>query len=593
MPTINFTQFPDPVDTIPNNDVLVGYSRVNGIDVETKFTIPSLANTFLVNAGLSTRTHQIRMLAEQYLDDSYSMAAVTNKEEVICWGQNLNLSVGDRYYGKFGGGYPAAPWIDVVKPIIIPFMEGVPRDEHQRVYDLKANGKAIVQFIWNKGSAIVRLNDGTVWYKGLIGSNRCVGFDSSELPAESSITTYTAEYVSSAFYKIPTIVNARHITCLPVTTGLNSVFAAITTDNDLLLWGEGVTTSPLFGAATFKSAQPQNVTSGTTALRNQVRHVLLTGDLTGNHTLSVITTTNQLWCIGYNLLGCQGNKTILNTTSWTQAFYNTVGNTTVLVDNALKFVDANYTRGKYLGYISTIIGSSPNTYNNIYMSGTEIALMLSNTTSVANAALSYFKSVGSSANGDEFAYAFVNPNSTMLARTQGGQVWSSGKNTHGEGGRTAGNTFYLGPTLAKVNYKQPNTSNATSPWGSAGGLSAVSLHFDRSTVGVTTATTGNASAVVSTDLAGKKVIHVAGNRTLASASTSFLVNDPFFRQLNFPENVSTANYSDVMLGTNVGHTGHVFTFIRTEIGRTYGYGYSFKGLLQGNDGWHSTPMVVF
>lgn len=361
MSTINFTQFASPTDSIPNNDYVVGYHKVKisggeTIDQEAKWNFYKLSSEILPQSGLGSRLHQIRMLATKSFEHTFSCAAVTKAEEVICWGRNANVSVGTGHpfnqgHIKFGAGFSASNKAPAWQPVVVPFLLGTPESPQQQVYNLQQAGLRIEQLWWDSWGAFCRLNDGSVWVKGLLGASRDNGLDSSvQVPDTLGTQPWNSHYFSSGFYRIPAArftigggsapLSAAYIAQFPI--GLNSkpmgtnavqaatfghIYQVIDQYGDLHLFGCGHPLSPLFGSqGKYFDQQPQNITYDVPALQQNIREVQITGNILArppssagvgngisvstNHTLRVITKDNKIFSRGFTGFGNLGDGII-------------------------------------------------------------------------------------------------------------------------------------------------------------------------------------------------------------------------------------------------------------------------------------------
>lgn len=597
MPTLKFTDFETPADVVPNNDYVVGYNKINGVDREAKWNLYKLASEVLPNAGLGTRNHQVRKLAKVNFEGSYSMAAITRREEIVCWGSNIQANpapanaarslVLDNQYTKFGAGYTSVDKAPAWQPIVIPFMSGNPGDVNQDILDLQLLGLTVVDLIWDEWSAMARLSDGSVWLKSIIGRYENVGHNQADMPVSG--------YFAACFYKIGNwdlssgeTMNAKWIDSFPMFTPIvGGLWMVIDQNNDLHLWGETTTGPAAPGysvwpgdAAKRNSATPVNITrsSNNPDLVGKVRYAQMQGDPQFcNHSIQVITTENKLYSIGYNAKGNLGLGNLLNQSTWVQSQYKVnAGATPVPVDNAYKFVTAKY-EFHITGYLSTI--SQVNGGNNLFLCGTnenagELMSTASPTPSAANA---YYASPLASPDGDPFEQAFINNAFTCVVRTRYGKVYSAGKNVSGEAGRgvfdinNTSASLALGATFSRVTYKVPGTTSSTQ-FGNTGALSAVDMSFCSSSQ-IANATALKVKTPPMTGWPnGKYQLYIAGAYTFTSQFNSFVTRDSVFRLFPLKESIN-----EIHVGGTIFENNHFI--IHTETGRTYGVGFGPNGLI--------------
>lgn len=607
MPTLNFTQFSSPTDTVPDNDYVVGYNQVNGVNVEAKWNIRKLASDVLPGSGLSTKNHQIRKLARQNFEASHSMAAITRKEEVICWGNNTkanpyeytaagytmpadrNLLTNNRYT-KFGAGFESVDKAPAWQPVLIPFMNGAPSAENQDVLDLQAKGLTIVDLIWDEWAAMALLSDGSVWVKSIIGKQEFVGWDRTTLSTQS--------FFSAAFYKVTrwdlnsgetNIIASKIETfpmCAPICGGL---FLALDQFGDLHLWGETsrwpVADWTLWpgGGSQSTSDIPVNITkSGNVSIAQKVRSFKISGDFHNrNQSIQIITTENKLFGIGYNRSGILGTATTgvpANHSNWTQAkFIDADNNDTVtFVTNAQSFVTgSNYFMS---GYLST----ASNNKNRLYLAGTnEILSDLSSIASVTPAeANNVYRGATQSGTNDLFVQGFINDQFTCVIRSEKGRIYSAGRNNAGEAGRSGAGSIptgqtstYVGPTFAAVGYKPSYEDSLTIPGYTSSsvvnfgtGLSAVDLFQ------CNTSKQYNTTGIKVVNSQGKYQLYLAGQYTFTSQFTSYLPRTSTFQLLPIKESVD-----QVAIGGDVSSAN--YCIVLTNTGRTYGVGYGPNGLI--------------
>lgn len=591
MATINFTQFATPTDTYPNNDYVVGYNRINGTNVEAKWNLYNLATEMLPRSGLSTRLHQIRMLAHRNYEATYSCAAVTRKEEVVCWGQNAYGTVGtsvpsDQQHTKFGAGHKSTTRASAWQPVLIPFLVGQPNDPNQDIYDLQKNNLTIAELHWDQWSSIARLSDGSVWIKALLGSTRNNGIATSSQPSPTS-----AHFFSAAYYKISiwTVVGngsnmiAKAVGSCPVGSTVNGgIYWAIDQNDDLHIWGEGVAGTNVFNGQATQSI-PINITNSDDSTKQNVRHARIVSGGVGTNeiTIQVITKDNKLFSLGSNRFGIFGNKTTTGATSWTRGRYKTInqaGATENLIDNAQSFVDSAY-QANVAGYFSIADGSNTNRificgHNKSNGSSTATMDLIAidgvaqpTTPSAASGARCVYVPIGSiSSPNDMFNNGFINNSLTLVVLTSKGYVYCAGKNGQGEAGTTNGGSILLGAAVTPPIFKKDGNSQVYTFGDPAGGLSAIDVYWDR------TASTDQCTAIKAVNAAGKSQVFLAGYRTFANQYQSFATIDAVFRLLPIKENIT-----DVLLGGDP--IQHQYNIILTDTGRTYGNGYGPHGLL--------------
>ena len=631
MPTLNFTQFGAPTTVIPKNDYVVGYNYVNGTNIEAKWSMEKLAQTALPNAGLGSRLHQIRKLARVNFEGTYSMAAITRREEVVCWGNNVRSNPKtpantpgagrsaiplNNQFTKFGAGYEsvhkAASW----QPVIIPFMSGTPGQagaENSDLVDLYGLGLTIEDLIWDEWSAMARLSDGSVWIKGLVGPQEHIGFAPGDMPANENQTHYT-----SAFYKVTNFdthisgaLVATHIETLPRGVPVcGGLFAVIDQYNDLHIWGRmyagGAVAYSVWPGAPTATVQttPVNVTkSASVDIRQKVREVKLGGDISHFHVIfaQIITTENKLFSIGYNEKGNLGTGeanlvgtapiTNWNKVNWTAAKYqNPDDDNIILVENAWKFIDSKY-NFHFTGYIG--LSSLSTGVNRIFTTGSNenvgtnvnAVALFPNNVSTTTAVNCYYTSRGTSGGYDPFIKGFINSDHTLVAITRQGAVYSCGRNTKGEAGRTA---IPANSQLVKVTYRAPYGSGpvSTPQFGQAGQLSAVDVHYCCTTqAGLPS--DGHITALTVAHPDGSRQLYVAGKFPYTNAIRS-TAGDSTFRIIPIRENVQ-----EVYVGGTLGSAE--FIMVHTREGRTYGIGKGPHGLLGDSASMYvpSAPTLVY
>lgn len=623
MGTINFTQLPESVlsqDWTPNNDYLIGYSNVNNQPREYRYSLLTLAQETLPSSGIATRLHQVRKLATRTHLGSYSMAAITRREEVICWGKNKQESApsgsglsNSNLYTKFGAGLnnKVATKASVWQPMIIPFFTGTPSrtDFTTDIYDVKAAGLVIEELIWSEHFALALLSDKTVWFKGFVGDGQFCGFN-------TQITVDPKEaYFTSGFFKIdsfPAGTKIAKIGALPMPKPgyWGGLYYAVA-DNDgainngmsgpLYIWGQmpfketnvkpRATYDPKFPG----QVVPFDVTSAHTLFTNKrIMDVQLVGGggsekstLPTRATLQVILDDGSLLSVGSNMFGNCGLgssvKPAAEVDVWAEATYvpnfpRTSSTSIATVKVAQEFVKT-LMQNNVCGFIS-----KPNTdgdtgnVNRIYFSGTNIKThntkgsfgrvhqLVEVDGNTASAANNFFKCYAKSEPSNPFRKAILTNDLTCVAITQRGQVWSAGNGTSGCGGGSwVSPDVWLGTTFFKRTYKNKSL-NSSSSFGADNCLSAVDLYFDPATF------IGNCVGIKARNTVNKYDILFAGTNTFCNINQSFEnAKDFSFRVFPLSDDfLPFEEQGDVVIGGS--YTDHLWTLITTKSGRTYGVG---------------------
>lgn len=612
MPTLNFTQFSAPATIKPATDYVVGYNNLNdGSNLEARYSFDQLAAELLPKSGLGTKMHQIKKLARMNFEATYSMAAVTKREEVICWGQNikqnpfLNVApyniaarniASDQQYTKFGAGFPSFDRVPHTAPIVIPFMRGLPTDNNQDIINLQEAGLTIEDIIWDQWASMARLSDGSIWVKALLGPNEAVGFNPVDMPSTT--------YFSAAYFKIPdnffvltagSTLSALAIETLPKGRPIcGGLFLVLDQNYDLHLWGSTSGTSPGYSLwpgdpTKFQATMPVNITKDFVDLRNNVREFRVCGDMSnlGVEFIQVINRQNKLYSLGYNGNGNLGTgedtaytAATWNKSNWTQSRYLDPdnGNVKTFVNNAWKFVHGKF-NSWHTGYLS--VSSSVDGSNRIFVTGQNelgtgtnlYPAAIGATTPPVGANVYAVAPGGTSSNWNPFVKGLITGDHTMILLTKCGSVHSSGRNKWGEAGTTA-----VGPTLNRVTYKAFGV-NQTPHFGQQGQLSAVDVYTCNDSV------EANITGIKVLNPNGKTQLYLAGNYCFTTQNNSFAIKDSTFKLFPLKENVV-----DVRFGGTI-NTNH-WHMILTDTGRTYGVGFGPFGLISESSSLQSTPNVT-
>jgi alpha-tubulin suppressor-like RCC1 family protein len=628
MPTLNFTQFGQPTTVNPTGDHIVGYQNNNNVSQEARWSLEKLATDILPTAGLGTKQHQVRKLARINYEGTYSMAAITKREEVICWGQNVKSTpfisdyntaqykpreITSKFqYTKFGAGFESVDRAPAFQPTLIPFVNpaATPKTENPDIYNLQQNGLTIVDLIWDEWSSLALLSDGTVWIKAAFGELENNGFFSTDMPSRP--------YFGSAYFKIKNWnlttlgadLSAARIDSLPKAPPVTgALYCVLDQNGDLHLWGETTRLTPAYslwpGSPNKASAPtPINITKDNPNLRGKVRDFKLGGDIATNATynwvnpagtgaavtngqehLQIITTDNKLFGIGFNATGVLGTKettalttsnfNLWNKSDWTQAYYKDPSDNVVkLVDNALSFLHSKHNIF-FSGYI-TVPSAGSNRINQIYVTGTNeydaagsvFNQGLGQSNSVAMSIdNTYYKLVSNSTTGDPFAKGFINGDHTLVCLTERGQVYAAGKNKSGEAGTRSATPAPIGAIAQPVSYQPMGALNAIA-FGTPGQLSAIDCYYCVSSIN------DNITGIKTKAPNGKIDLWVAGNYTFAGVGDDVNPKNNTFRLFPVKENIK-----EVVHGGTLGQ--NQWTMILTDTGRTYGVGYGPFELIAG------------
>lgn len=694
MPTINFSQFPTSLPTTgwsPENNYLVGYATINGQNVEQKYQMSTLVSDSLPGAGLGTKLHQIRKLAKRTAETTLCMAAITKREEVICWGQNFRIPVQSAWklqqnnlYTKFGSGFNtavtsrAAVW----QPVVVPFYSGTPspNDNSVDIIDLQKEGLTIVDLHWNEHYAIALLSNGTVWYKGFIGPKTNTG-----LGADIGTLAEADSYFTSGFFEIrklrektssidPNLVplgkRIVKIMSLPVDIApqWGGLFCAVADDKTpttleamtgpIYVWGNmpgnigsDAQALPIAGKSSPSStdirrmgsawankdvpglSEPSDITSGIDIfIGRKFRDVKLSGGgwvATGDRrltdaTVQVIDDWGRLWSLGSNKNGICGTGTSVTTafkhhTNWAQAYWHQDFNPTDLLTKdpvaplaligatqaqpnlpgAKKFLSLGL-QNNVSGFISTPFTIAGQNVNRIYLSGTnremgnnaELIYMNTNVTNWVNTATrsnNVFRAYAQSEADNLFIKGVITNELNCIVITQKGQVWSAGDGRSGGLGRTitpgpnSKIPSFVGPTFAKVTYKNKNNTTS-STFGGTNNLSAIDIYWDDTafTNGCVGIKVLNSPTNLGYD------VYFAGSRTFANINQSFGTGTGFvdftFRCFPISDGLSPGvDLDDVAIGGFAN--GHLWTIVLTKSGRTWGVGRGNHDFLFSTEPW--------
>jgi hypothetical protein len=694
MPTINFSQFPTSVPNqgwSPQNNYLVGYATINGQNVEQKYNMSTLVSDSLPGAGLGTKLHQIRKLATRTAETTLCMAAITKKEEVICWGQNFRIPnvsgwklQANNLYTKFGSGFNtavtsrAAVW----QPVVIPFYSGTPNptDNSVDILDLQKLGLTIVDLQWNEHYAIALLSDGTVWYKGFIGvkTNTGLGADIGSLPEGDS-------YFTSGFFEIRKL---REKTSTVDTVGLvpmgkrivkimslpvdiapqwGGLFAAIADDKTpttlesmsgpIYVWGNmpGVIGSdaqalPASGKASPNStdirrlasawsnasvpglSEPVDISFGFEPFVNRrFKDIKLSGGGwrdTGDRrltdaTIQVIDDWGRLWSIGSNKFGVCGTGTNSATafkhhTNWSQAYWHQEVSSNMFTQDpgapialigatqaqpnlpgAHRFLSLGL-QNNVCGFISTPFTVAGSMVNRIYLSGTnrevgnnpELIYMNTNVCNwvgTSTRSNNVFRQYAQSEADNLFIKGVITNELNCIVITQKGQVWAAGDGRSGALGRTiipgadGKKPTFVGPTFAKVTYKNKNNTTS-STFGESQNLSAIDVYWDDTAF--TNGCIGIKVLNYPTSLGYDA--YFAGSKTFSNINQSFGTGTNFldftFRCFPISDSLNPGtDLGDVAIGGFAN--GHLWTIILTNSGRTWGVGRGNHDFLFSTEPW--------
>lgn len=578
---VNFSQF-SPSTTIAGTDQIVGYANTspNGerrwsfSDISTSIKTEvtnSISNTITTNLSSTTNSYKIRKFANSIINQNYVAAAITTDEEAIIWG-NLDIyQVGHQWY------------VNSTQPenaMSIPFLDGADNsklDTRSRVVNIKKEGKTIVQFHHTWLQSVALLSDGTVWVKAYIhatataNAGYCMGWSTSEL--NGCVTRY-----ASAFYRVtqwswtnPARANKIvDVQILPVDgENTHGTFCALDDAGDLHLWGY---MNPQYGSFD-RYLTPQNITSGT-SLQGIVKDFQLIGH-NGARSLHAITTTGQIWSLGYNSHGQLCDNSTTARTGWvrTQAAATPTSTTIAPVANASKLVRNRTWSYLNPGYISNVSAGQ----NTLFVGGWE------NDTYAPKASTTTSNVYVGATNGvsplndpiDEAITIGRYDYPGMLYRTQSGRVYSAGTSSWGELGRAG----HPGPSFGEVDVVHPTTGSKVK-FGVSSGLIARKIITGE-------LSQANAIGVIASTAADPnfKYLLLSGYRTLTNID-SYSQNSLIFTAVPIKESVE-----DVLLGGN--RSDHQFTLILCSTGRVYGLGYSGYGCMKATDGWMPLAISIF
>jgi hypothetical protein len=578
---VNFSQF-SPSTTIAGTDQIVGYTNTspNGerrwsfSDISTSIKTEvtnSISNTITTNLSSTTNSYKIRKFADSIINQTYVAAAITTDEEAIIWG-NLDIyQVGHLWY------------VNSTQPenaMSIPFLDGADNsklDTRKRVVNVKKEGKTIVQFYHTQLQSMALLSDGTVWVKAYIhpsattNGGYCMGWSTSEING-------CVERYASAFYRVtqwswtnPARANKIvDIQLLPV-DGVNThgTFCALDDAGDLHFWGY---MSPQYGSFD-RYLTPQNITSGT-SLQGIVKDFFLMGH-NGARGLHAITTTGQIWALGYNVHGQLSDNSTTAKTNWVrcQAAATPTSTTIAPVANATNL--ARNRSWSYLntGYISNVSGTQNTLFVGGWENDTYSPKSTTSTTNVYTAATN-----GTSPVNDPIVEAtsigrYDYP--SMMYRTQSGRVFSAGSSFYGETGRAG----HPGPSFGEVDVIHPITG-AKVKFGTSSGLIAKRIEPGHLSV-------ANSTGIFASTTADPNFnyLFLAGYRTLTNID-SYAQNSLIFTAVPIKESIE-----DVLFGGN--NSDHQFTLILCSTGRVYGLGYSQSGCMKATDSWIPLAISIF
>lgn len=578
---VNFSQF--TASTTPTNtDQIVGYTNTSpggerrwafsDISSSIKNDITNtVINSITTNLSSTTSSYKIRRFADSILNQNYVAAAITTEEEAIIWGNLDTYQVGHYWYTT--GHQPE-------NAIAIPFLDGADNsklDTRSRVVNIKKEGKTIVKFLHTWLQSVALLSDGTVWVKGYIhptataNGGYCMGWSTSEI--NGCVLRY-----ASAFYRVtqwswtnPARVNKIVDIQILSVEGENThgTFCALDDAGDLHFWGY---MNPSYGSFD-RYLTPQNITNGT-SLQGIVKDFQLMGH-NGARSLHAITTTGQIWSLGYNAYGVLGDNTTTARTGWVraQAAATPTSTTIAPITNASKLVRNRSWSYLNNGYISNIAV----TQNTLFIAGYENDTWSpKSTTSTTNVYVAATNGISPANDPIDEAIVIGRYDYPSVAyRTQSGRVFSAGTSFYGETGRAG----HPGPSFGEVDVIHPITGLKVK-FGTSSGLIARKIITGElstaNTTGILASTTADPNF---------KYLLLAGYRTLTNID-DYAQNSLIFTAVPIKESVE-----DVLFGGN--RSDHQFTLILCSSGRVYGLGYSVSGCLKSVDGWISLPVPIF
>lgn len=579
---VNFSQFTSS-PTIANTDQLVGYANTNP-NGERRWSLSTVSNTVKndVIAAISTTITQtltsptggyrIKKFADSILNQNYVGAAVTIDEEAIIWG-NLDIyQVGHQWYTTD---------VSPKEAISIPFLDGPDNsklDSRRRVVNVKKEGKTIVKFIHNWLQSAVILSDGTVWVKAYIHPSATQNAGYPHGWSTSEINGCTQRY-SSAFYRVTqwnwtNPARANKIVDIQVSPvqGENtySAYCALDDVGDLHFWGY---MNPQYGSFD-RYLTPQNITTGT-PLQGIVKDFQIMG-FNGQKSLHALTTTGQIWALGYNAHGQLSDNTKTARTGWVRSQAASMPTSTIIspITNALKLARCRNFSYLNTGYITNVSG----TQNTLLVGGWENdsygSKATATTTNVYVGATNGISPVNDAI--DEAVIIGRNDYPGMIYRTTSGRVFSAGTNSWGELGRTG----HPGPSFGEVDVLHPVTG-AKVKFGVSSGIIAKKIITGEGW-------NANANAIIAVNSAGDpnfNYVFLAGYRTMANIE-DYAQSSMIFTPLAIKESVE-----DVQFG--ISRDNHEYTYVLCVGGRMYGFGHSAAGSIKGVNGWVSLPVPIF
>jgi hypothetical protein len=579
---VNFSQF--AASTTPANaDQIVGYSNTSP-GGERRWAFSDISNTIknsvitsintTITSTLSSPTgsFRIKKFADSIINQSYVGAAVTVDEEAIIWGNLDTYQIGHLWYTTD---------VSPKEAISIPFLDGADGsklDDRRRVVDIKKEGKTIVRFYHTGLQSMALLSDGTVWVKAYIHATATLNAGYGTGFSTGEINGCTTRY-SSVFYRVtqwtwtnPARANKIVDIQLLPTNGVDTdaTYCALDDAGDLHLWGH---MNPQYSTSV-RWLTPRNTTNGT-SLQGIVKDFQVMG-FNGQRSLHAITTTGQVWSLGYNAYGQLCDNSVTARTGWVrgQAAATPTSTTLSPVANASKLVRCRNYSYLNTGYISTVSG----TQNQLFVGGWENDTY--SPKSVATTSKAYVAATGgTSPANDPIDEAFINGRNDypgMFYKTAAGRVFSAGTSSWGDLGRTG----HPGPSFGEVDVIHPVTG-AKVKFGPASGLIAKAIILGEGW-------NANANAIIAVNSAvdpNFNYVFITGYRSMTNID-DFAQSNLIFTPLSIKESVE-----DVQFG--ISRDNHEYTYVLCKNGRMYGFGHSASGSIKGVNGWISLPVPIF